>query len=76
MEKRFKIPSKNMGFIATGNDITSFMLSSFIAYYGGRGRRDLHTETDNTTNIDRFFDLKVTGRDGWHLESSRLSFIA
>lgn len=37
MEKRFKIPSKNMGFIATGNDITSFILSSFIAYYGGRG---------------------------------------
>lgn len=42
MEKRFKIPSKNMGFIATGNDITGFMLSSFIAYYGGRGRVAVH----------------------------------
>lgn len=39
MEKRFKISSKNMGFIATGNDITGFILSSFIAYYGGRGNR-------------------------------------
>lgn len=37
MEKRFKIPSKNMGMIATGNDITGFFLSTFIAYYGGRG---------------------------------------
>lgn len=38
MEKRFKIPSRNMGFIATGNDITGFILSTFIAYYGGRGK--------------------------------------
>lgn len=37
MEKRFKIPSAKMGFIATGNDITGFLLSMFIAYYGGRG---------------------------------------
>lgn len=27
-----------MGFIATGNDITGFLLSMFIAYYGGRGK--------------------------------------
>ncbi|KAG4067712.1 hypothetical protein HA402_005484 [Bradysia odoriphaga] len=39
MEKRFKIPSAKMGFIATGNDITGFLLSMFIAYYGGRGHR-------------------------------------
>lgn len=37
MEKRFKISSRNMGFIATGNDITSFILSTLIAYYGGKG---------------------------------------
>jgi solute carrier organic anion transporter family, member 5A len=37
MEKRFKISSKNMGFIATGNDITSFILSTLIAYIGGKG---------------------------------------
>ncbi|KAJ6641301.1 Solute carrier organic anion transporter family member 74D, partial [Pseudolycoriella hygida] len=39
MEKRFKIPSQNMGFISTGNDITAFLLSMLIAYYGGRGNR-------------------------------------
>jgi hypothetical protein len=37
MEKRFKISSRNMGFIATGNDITSFFISTLIAYYGGKG---------------------------------------
>lgn len=37
MEKRFKIPSKNMGFISTGNDITGCLISMFIAYCGGRG---------------------------------------
>lgn len=39
IEKRFKVPSKNVGFIATGNDITGLMLSPFIAYYGGKGHR-------------------------------------
>ncbi|KAL7045220.1 hypothetical protein ACKWTF_002174 [Chironomus riparius] len=39
IEKRFKIPSRNIGFIATGNDITSLMLSTFIAYYVGKGHR-------------------------------------
>jgi hypothetical protein len=43
MEKRFKISSKTMGFIATGNDITGFVLSSFIAYYGGRGNDACYT---------------------------------
>lgn len=37
VEKRFKISSKNMGFIATGNDISSFIVTIFIAYYGGKG---------------------------------------
>lgn len=40
VEKRFKISSKNMGFIATGNDISSFIVTIFIAYYGGKGERD------------------------------------
>ncbi|KAG5674919.1 hypothetical protein PVAND_004864 [Polypedilum vanderplanki] len=39
IEKRFKIPSKNIGLIATGNDITSLLLSTFIAYYVGKGQR-------------------------------------
>jgi hypothetical protein len=38
IEKRFKIPSRNIGIIATGNDITSLMLSTFIAYYVGKGK--------------------------------------
>lgn len=51
LEKRFKIPSKNMGFIATGNDITGFMLSTLIAYYGGKGDWNQHSYvTDNTFN--------------------------
>lgn len=33
IEKRFKIPTRNIGLIATGNDITSLLLSTFIAYY-------------------------------------------
>jgi Organic Anion Transporter Polypeptide (OATP) family len=62
MEKRFKISSKQMGFIATGNDITSFILSSFIAYYGGRGDCFMpHSATDNV-QLDLF---KATDRDGW-----------
>lgn len=73
MEKRFKIPSKNMGFIgdfcieylrhveinyfrhtiflATGNDITGFLLSMFIAYYGGRGKKRIQ-------NLYRTFSFK------------------
>jgi solute carrier organic anion transporter family, member 5A len=39
LEKRFKIPSKNLGLISTGNDISSLFLTSFIAYYGGKQHR-------------------------------------
>lgn len=39
IEKRYKIPSKNMGIISVGNDISSLLLSVFIAYYGGKSHR-------------------------------------
>jgi solute carrier organic anion transporter family, member 5A len=39
VEKRFKIPSKNMGIISVGNDISALFLSPFIAYYGGKSNR-------------------------------------
>jgi Na+/melibiose symporter-like transporter len=39
IEKRFKIPSKNIGIISVGNDISSLFLSIFIAYYGGKSHR-------------------------------------
>ncbi|KAG5683743.1 hypothetical protein PVAND_013008 [Polypedilum vanderplanki] len=39
MEKRYKIPSKNMGIISVGNDVSSLFLSAFIAYYGGKSHR-------------------------------------
>lgn len=39
LEKRYKIPSKNMGIISVGNDVSSLFLSAFIAYYGGKGHR-------------------------------------
>lgn len=39
LEKRFKISSKNLGIISTGNDISSLILSAFISYYGGKKHR-------------------------------------
>lgn len=39
LEKRYKIPSKNMGIISVGNDLSSLFLSAFIAYYGGKSHR-------------------------------------
>lgn len=39
IEKRYKIPSKNMGIISVGNDISSLLLSILIAYYGGKSHR-------------------------------------
>lgn len=39
IEKRYKIPSKNIGIISVGNDISSLFLSIFIAYYGGKSHR-------------------------------------
>jgi Na+/melibiose symporter-like transporter len=39
IEKRYKIPSKNMGVISVGNDVSSLFLSVFIAYYGGKSNR-------------------------------------
>lgn len=39
LEKRFKIPSKNMGIISVGNDVSSLFLSVFISYYGGKSHR-------------------------------------
>lgn len=39
IEKRFKIPSRNMGVIYTGADIMSVCASWFISYYGGKGHR-------------------------------------
>lgn len=39
LEKRYKIPSKNMGIISVGNDVSSLFLSAFIAYYGGKSHR-------------------------------------
>lgn len=39
IEKRFKIPSRNMGFIYVGADMTNVVASWFISYYGGKGHR-------------------------------------
>lgn len=39
VEKRFKIPSKNIGFIMAGLDCTNLFVSWFISYYGGRKHR-------------------------------------
>ncbi|CRL05057.1 CLUMA_CG018209, isoform A, partial [Clunio marinus] len=39
IEKRFEIPSKNIGIISVGNDVSSLFLSVFIAYYGGKSHR-------------------------------------
>ena len=39
LEKRYKIPSKNLGIISVGNDISSLFISAVLAYYGGKGHR-------------------------------------
>ncbi|KAL5284831.1 hypothetical protein ACFFRR_006883 [Megaselia abdita] len=39
VEKRFKIPSKNIGVIMVGLDCTNLLASWFISYYGGRKHR-------------------------------------
>lgn len=39
IEKRFKIPSRNMGVIYAGADIMNVCASWFVSYYGGKGHR-------------------------------------
>lgn len=39
VEKRFKIPSRNMGVINSGTEIVNVCASWFISYYGGKGHR-------------------------------------
>lgn len=39
LEKRYKIPSKTIGFIGTGNDISSLFISAGLSYYAGKGHR-------------------------------------
>ncbi|XP_020712743.1 LOW QUALITY PROTEIN: solute carrier organic anion transporter family member 4A1 [Ceratitis capitata] len=39
IEKRFKIPSKNTGIIAIGNNISQMTVSAALSYYAGKGHR-------------------------------------
>ncbi|XP_067634401.1 solute carrier organic anion transporter family member 74D-like [Eurosta solidaginis] len=39
LEKRFKIPSKNLGLIAIGNNFTEMIVSGVLSYYAGKGHR-------------------------------------
>jgi hypothetical protein len=39
MEKRFKIPSQNLGIISVGNDISSLFISAALSYYAGKQNR-------------------------------------
>lgn len=39
LEKRYKIPSKTIGFIGVGNDISSLFLLAALNYYAGKGHR-------------------------------------
>lgn len=39
LEKRYKIPSRTVGFIGVGNDISSLFLSAALSYYAGKGHR-------------------------------------
>ncbi|KAJ1527748.1 hypothetical protein ONE63_007703 [Megalurothrips usitatus] len=41
LEKRFKIPSKTTGIMLSGNEVSQIMLSLFLTYFGGQGRRPL-----------------------------------
>ena len=39
IEKRFQFSSKEAGFIAASNDISAVLLTSFVSFYGGCGRK-------------------------------------
>nr|XP_018907628.1 PREDICTED: solute carrier organic anion transporter family member 2B1-like [Bemisia tabaci]XP_018907629.1 PREDICTED: solute carrier organic anion transporter family member 2B1-like [Bemisia tabaci] len=39
MEKRFSIPSRNIGIITVGNDIVEVLLGGVLGYYAGKGHR-------------------------------------
>uniref|UniRef100_A0A1B0CRW9 Solute carrier organic anion transporter family member n=1 Tax=Lutzomyia longipalpis TaxID=7200 RepID=A0A1B0CRW9_LUTLO len=39
IEKRFKIPSRNSGFISVGNDISLMLVSILVTYYAGKGHK-------------------------------------
>lgn len=39
LEKRYKIPSKTVGFIGVGNDISSLFVSAALSYYAGKSHR-------------------------------------
>nr|CAD7439025.1 unnamed protein product [Timema bartmani] len=41
LEKRFKIPSKIIGVLMSGNEVSQICLSLIMAYYGGKGSRPL-----------------------------------
>ncbi|XP_063222181.1 solute carrier organic anion transporter family member 74D-like [Bacillus rossius redtenbacheri] len=39
IEKRFKIPSRTLGVLLSGNEVSQIFLSLIMAYHGGRGNR-------------------------------------
>lgn len=39
LEKRYKIPSRNIGIISVGNNFSSLFLSATLSYYAGKGHR-------------------------------------
>ena len=39
IERRFRFSSKELGIIASANDITALVLVVFISYYGGYGNK-------------------------------------
>ncbi|XP_073991021.1 solute carrier organic anion transporter family member 74D-like isoform X1 [Rhodnius prolixus] len=39
LEKRYRIPSKTMGIITVGNDISTLFVSVVLSYYAGKGHR-------------------------------------
>ncbi|XP_063236896.1 solute carrier organic anion transporter family member 74D-like [Bacillus rossius redtenbacheri] len=41
LEKRFKIPSRIIGVLMSGNEVSQILLSVVMAYHGGRGNRPL-----------------------------------
>ncbi|XP_067010749.2 solute carrier organic anion transporter family member 74D [Anabrus simplex] len=39
LEKRFKIPSKTLGILMSGNEVSQILLALLLTYYGGKGNR-------------------------------------
>lgn len=59
LEKRYKIPTKVIGFIGIGNDISAVLFSGIISYYAGKGHRPRWIAIGKCVNFANFKAKKM-----------------